>query len=70
MTVRVVLGEDNPADRELVEEHLAGCADCRQWLDRAATVNRLIRTGVGAPVPDLTATVVAAAPARRRRRGP
>ena len=44
-------GEDDPADRPLVDEHLAGCADCRDWLDRAATVNRLTRTGPVAQVP-------------------
>jgi predicted anti-sigma-YlaC factor YlaD len=57
-------GEDDPADRMRVEEHLDGCADCRQWLDRAATVNRLTRTGVGAPTPDLTAAILAAAGGR------
>jgi predicted anti-sigma-YlaC factor YlaD len=56
-------GEDDPADRERVDEHLAGCADCRQWLDRAATVNRLTRTGVAGPVPDLSAAILAALPA-------
>jgi predicted anti-sigma-YlaC factor YlaD len=55
-------GEDDPADRPRVDEHLAGCADCRQWLDRAAAVNRLTRTGVAAPVPDLTASILAALP--------
>ena len=44
-------GEDDPADRPLVDEHLAGCAGRRQWLDRAATVNRLTRTGVVTSVP-------------------
>jgi predicted anti-sigma-YlaC factor YlaD len=57
-------GEDDPADRTRVEDHLAGCAGCREWLDRAATVNRLTRTGVVAPVPDLTAAILAAAPRR------
>jgi predicted anti-sigma-YlaC factor YlaD len=57
-------GEDDPADRALVEQHLAGCAGCRQWLDRAATVNRLMRRGVGAPVPDLTAAILSAVPDR------
>jgi predicted anti-sigma-YlaC factor YlaD len=63
-------GEDDPAEAALVDDHLAGCAGCRQWLDRAATVNRLTRTGVGVPVPDLTATILAAVPPvvpRRRR---
>jgi predicted anti-sigma-YlaC factor YlaD len=54
-------GEDDPATRLLVDEHLADCAGCREWLDRAATVNRLTRTGV--PVaPDLTAAILAALP--------
>ncbi|MGX6601609.1 zf-HC2 domain-containing protein [Micromonosporaceae bacterium Da 78-11] len=64
-------GEDDPADTVLVDEHMAGCAGCRQWLDRAATVNRLTRTAVGVPVPDLTATILAGLPVvapRRRRR--
>lgn len=55
-------GEDDPADRPLVDEHLAGCPDCRQWLDRAATVNRLTRTSVVAAVPDLSAAILAALP--------
>jgi predicted anti-sigma-YlaC factor YlaD len=54
-------GEDDPAGRDLVDEHLAGCAGCRQWLDRAAAVNRLTRTGVPA-APDLTASILAALP--------
>ncbi|HEY7271902.1 MAG TPA: zf-HC2 domain-containing protein [Actinoplanes sp.] len=60
-------GEDDPADRALVEEHLAGCASCRQWLDRAATVNRLMRTGVATPAPELATAVLAAVPARTGR---
>jgi predicted anti-sigma-YlaC factor YlaD len=55
-------GEDDPADRPLVDEHLAGCAGCRRWLDRAATVNRLTRTGVATGVPDLSAAILAAEP--------
>ncbi|MCU7724048.1 zf-HC2 domain-containing protein [Actinoplanes sp. KI2] len=55
-------GEDDPAARPLVDEHLAGCADCREWLDGAATVNRLTRLGVGA-APDLSASILAALPA-------
>jgi len=55
-------GEDDPADRARVDEHLAGCAGCRAWLDRAATVNRLTRTGAVADVPDLTAAILAALP--------
>jgi predicted anti-sigma-YlaC factor YlaD len=66
-------GEDDPADRARVEEHLAGCADCRAWLDRAAAVNRLTRTAAATDVPDLTEAILAAlptgpAPIRRRLR--
>jgi predicted anti-sigma-YlaC factor YlaD len=57
-------GEDDAADRPLVEEHLAGCAGCREWLDRAATVNRLTRTSLVAQVPDLSAAILAALPDR------
>ncbi len=54
-------GEDDPADRPLVDEHLAGCAGCRAWLDSAAKVNRLTRTAVGV-APDLSASILAAVP--------
>jgi predicted anti-sigma-YlaC factor YlaD len=64
-------GEGEPAETALVDDHLAGCAGCRQWLERAATVNRLTRTGVGVPAPGLTDTIMAAlpsaAPGRRLR---
>jgi predicted anti-sigma-YlaC factor YlaD len=66
-------GEDDPALRPLVDEHLAGCAGCRAWLDRAAVVNRLTRTAAVPDVPDLTAAILAALPeqaAPRRRRVP
>jgi predicted anti-sigma-YlaC factor YlaD len=53
-------GEDDAGERELVDEHLAGCADCRAWLDRAATVNRLTRTGPALTTPDLSASIMAA----------
>ncbi|MEU4419411.1 zf-HC2 domain-containing protein [Actinoplanes sp. NPDC024001] len=61
-------GEDDPALRPLVDEHLAGCAGCREWLDRAAAVNRLTRTGPVAAVPDLSAAILAALPAEQPRR--
>jgi predicted anti-sigma-YlaC factor YlaD len=50
-------GEDDPAGRALVDEHLAGCAGCRSWFEQAARVNRLTRTAV--PVPDLGDRIVA-----------
>ncbi|MCO8269001.1 zf-HC2 domain-containing protein [Actinoplanes sp. TRM 88003] len=57
-------GEDDPADRPAVDAHLAGCAGCREWLDRAATVNRLTSTSMATP-PDLTAAILAALPTTR-----
>jgi predicted anti-sigma-YlaC factor YlaD len=53
-------GEDEPGERARTEEHLVGCAGCRQWLDRAATVNRLTRTGPAVAVPDRSAAILAA----------
>lgn len=53
-------GEGDAGELEMVDEHLAGCADCRTWLDRAATVNRLTRTGPATSTPDLSAAIMAA----------
>ncbi len=61
-------GEDDPAGRPLVDAHLAGCAGCRRWLDDAATVNRLTRTAVATPGPDLSDAILAALPPSRPRR--
>jgi predicted anti-sigma-YlaC factor YlaD len=47
--------------REL-DEHLDGCADCAEWADDAALVTRRARLAPAPPVPDLTATVLAALP--------
>ncbi|RAK31765.1 putative anti-sigma-YlaC factor YlaD [Actinoplanes lutulentus] len=55
-------GEDDPALRPLVDEHLAGCTGCRDWLDRAAAVNRLTRTALVPSVPDLSDAILAALP--------
>ncbi len=57
-------GEDDPGDRPAVDAHLAGCAGCREWLDRAATVNRLTSTSMATP-PDLSAAILAALPSPR-----
>lgn len=55
-----------------VDAHLARCADCRAWADRAAAVTRLARTGAAQAGPDLADPVVAASrtlrPVVRRRR--
>ncbi|QDY09022.1 hypothetical protein FJK98_19275 [Micromonospora sp. HM134] len=36
-------GEETPAERIAADAHLDGCADCRVWCDRAATVTRRSR---------------------------
>lgn len=60
--------EGPTAHQEAVEAHLAGCAQCQQWLDDAAAITRMIRTG---PVPagrDVTDSVLEAAPGPGRAR--
>ena len=47
--------------REL-DDHLAACAGCAAWADDAALVTRRARLAPAPPVPDLTATVLAALP--------
>ncbi|OLT11888.1 hypothetical protein BJF78_25500 [Pseudonocardia sp. CNS-139] len=62
-------GEGLPGEAASVEDHLAGCPDCRAYADRAARITRLARTGLAEPAPDLVAAVLAAPapPARRAR---
>jgi len=47
--------------REL-DDHLAGCPDCRGWAEDVARVTRRARLAPSPAVPDLTATVLAALP--------
>lgn len=61
-------GEDLPGESERIDAHLAGCAVCPAFAERAAQVTRLTRTRAVEPVPDLTAAVLAAAPAPARAR--
>lgn len=64
-------GEVSPAEAAAVDAHLETCADCAEFADRAARVNRLLRTRPAEPGPDLIDTVLAAAgPAPRRRLHP
>src|SRR5690349_17418649 len=46
---------------ELVEAHLDGCADCRDWQDRARALTRAARVRTAPEVPDLSAAIMAAA---------
>lgn len=60
--------EAGPVDPDEVDGHLAACADCRTWLDDAARVTRLLRTGPVTTGPDVTEVALAAAPGRWRYR--
>ncbi|MFI7672990.1 zf-HC2 domain-containing protein [Actinophytocola sp. NPDC049390] len=55
-------GEDEPVPAARVDAHLAECGACRAWLRRAEELNRLVRVRPAAPVPDLSAAVLADAP--------
>ena len=62
-------GEPPGLPEQEVDEHLAGCPACRDWLESAAEVTRRARLVLAPPVPDVTAAVLArlpAAPPRRR----
>jgi predicted anti-sigma-YlaC factor YlaD len=45
-----------------LDEHLAGCTGCARWARQAELVTRRARLAPAPPVPDLTATVLAALP--------
>lgn len=64
-------GEDPGVPQDAVEAHLAGCAACRQWQQRAHELTRRARLGGPVMDHDLTAAVLAAVPPHRapRRRG-
>lgn len=48
-----------------LDAHLDACGRCATWADAAAAVTRRVRLAPAPPVPDLTATVLAARPAPR-----
>ncbi len=43
-----------------VDSHLTGCPDCAAWYAAAVQVTRLARVAPAAPIPDLSATILAA----------
>jgi len=62
-------GEPLGMPSSAVESHLAACPDCAAWYETAARVTRRARVRLAAPVPDLTARILAVAgPVRRPRR--
>jgi predicted anti-sigma-YlaC factor YlaD len=64
-------GEDPGLPGDVLEAHLAGCAECRDWQQRAHEVTRRARLGGPFLDHDLTAQVLAVIPPARagRRRG-
>ncbi|BCJ58848.1 zf-HC2 domain-containing protein [Micromonospora endophytica] len=59
-------GEATPDEQRTAAQHLASCAGCRGWLDTAAMVTRRARTQLVPALPDLSDTILAAAPPPRR----
>jgi predicted anti-sigma-YlaC factor YlaD len=59
-------GEEDADRAPLVDDHLAGCAGCRQWFEDAATVTRLARVARVVEVPGVSDAVLDAMPRRRR----
>ena len=57
-------GEGSPVPGAALDEHLAGCAACAGWVATAGAVTRRARLAPAPAVPDLTAAVLAALPAR------
>ncbi|MGW1681129.1 zf-HC2 domain-containing protein [Saccharopolyspora sp. NPDC002376] len=49
-----------------LDEHLACCAECREWQRGAVELTRRLRIRPAEPVPDLVSGVLAAQPTRRR----
>jgi predicted anti-sigma-YlaC factor YlaD len=61
-------GEDCGVPGDALVAHLSGCAGCRAWEQRAHVVTRRARLGGAFLDHDLSARVLAAAPAARARR--
>ncbi|WP_447002106.1 zf-HC2 domain-containing protein [Saccharothrix isguenensis] len=55
-------GEAEPRPAGETDAHLASCADCRQWHERAVALTRSLRVRPATEVPDLTAAVLGATP--------
>jgi predicted anti-sigma-YlaC factor YlaD len=53
-------GQADPAALPAARTHLAGCPECAAWFERAASVNRLVRTAPADPAPGLTERQLAA----------
>jgi predicted anti-sigma-YlaC factor YlaD len=54
-------GEASLEERQVAAAHLASCPDCREWLEAAARIHRLVRVQAAEPMPNLTSTILARA---------
>jgi predicted anti-sigma-YlaC factor YlaD len=61
-------GEVAEVDQPAVDQHLAGCPGCARWAADLGALHRATRVREAEPVPDLTAAILAAAPAAPVRR--
>lgn len=61
-------GEELPGESAAIDAHLAECAGCRTYAERAASVTRRARMSPVQETPDLVAAVLDAAPPPRRSR--
>jgi predicted anti-sigma-YlaC factor YlaD len=59
-------GEDPGADDAAVYAHLADCADCRAFAQRAESLHRTVRLAPAPTIPDLTPGILAAIGAEER----
>src|SRR5262245_61437568 len=53
-------GEAAEADGARLRDHLAGCGRCRAYATDAEALHRMVRIAPAPPVPDLTASILAA----------
>ncbi len=60
-------GEEPGAPDELVDHHLGRCVECRRWSEDLSRLGGALRVAPVEAVPDLTAPILAAAAAERRR---
>jgi predicted anti-sigma-YlaC factor YlaD len=53
-------GEDMPSAKPVLEAHLRSCTDCREFEAATRAIHRRLRLRAAEPVPDLSASIVAA----------
>ena len=58
-------GELSDLEQQLVDAHVATCLSCQEFSERVETLNRSLRVRPAELVPDLTPSIMAAAPPSR-----